>query len=736
MTRPAEPDDLYALRIATDPRLSPDGRWVAFTVQTAAPRRDGYRHAIWLVPADGSSPARQVTIGAKHDRHPRFSPDGRTLAFLSDRRLVAEDMPGAPDDREDGDQVHLLPLDGGEARRLTDLPRGVTGFEWSPDGSRLAVLSSSRGSTREEDARRRGKGPSPAPDQPPPSDYRYFDRLGYQLNGAGFIVDGEAELWIVDAADGSARQLTKGRTSIDSPAWSPDGTRLAFATDRRADRDIRWHHQVYVVDAASGVETRITDAGHTAFDVPTWTPDGRTLAVLGHRFPAHAGSRNDIWLFAADGSEAGRGAGRNLSGRHDLMPGAAMGSDITSGEAPRLHVTSGGRWVTFSAPYGGSYELWRISVASGELVRITEGNHYISAFHQVTLARGIGGAGARGTSAAGGAGVADGGSRIALALSTPTAPTDIFVLDVPAGRTTSGAGAEPRRLTDLNADLLADVDLITPIERWVTVDGLDVQGWYLPPRGSDAARPVPAPLVAEIHGGPHTLYGWSPYWEFQVLAGAGIGVWYSNPRGSEGYGQAFNAANYRDWGPGPMRDVLAGVEGLVAEHYADPDRLGVTGGSYGGYLTNWIVGHDDRFRAAFTARSVVDMTSQFYSGDLGGSDFGLEEFGSTPWDDPAFWRDHSPMTFAPRIKTPLLIQHSERDLRCTITQAEELFAAMRRHRRPARLMRVPEESHELTRSGTPYRRAENLRQVEAWFRHFLIDGRRGLPPMPKVRAGR
>ena len=137
-----------------------------------------------------------------------------------------------------------------------------------------------------------------------------------------------------------------------------------------------------------------------------------------------------------------------------------------------------------------------------------------------------------------------------------------------------------------------------------------------------------------------------------------------------------------------------------------------------------------------TARSAGDLTSQFYSGDIGGTDFGLLEFGSTPWDDPAFWRDHSPMTYAPRVRTPLLIQHSERDLRCTITQAEELFAALRAHHRPARLMRVPDESHELTRSGTPFRRAENLRQVEGWFRHYLVEGRRGLPPMPKARAGK
>ena len=719
VTRPAEPADLYDLRIATDPCLSPDGRWVAFTVQTVNARHDEYRHAIWLVPADGSAPPRQVTIGAKHDRHPRFAPGGRSLAFISDRRLVTEDPPGDAEDREDIDQLHLLPLDGGEARRVTDLPRAVTAFTWSPDGSRLAVLSASRGATRAEDARRRGKASSPAEDEPRRSDYRFLDRLGYQYNGLGFVAGREPELWVVNAADGAARRLTTAGTAISSPAWSPDGGRIAYVTDRRPDRDHRWHSQLYVIDLATGEETRVTHAGHATFDHPTWLPDGRTLAALGHRYPARAGSRNDLWLFAGDGSDSGASGGRNLSGRHDLMAAASMGSDLTPGESARLRVAADGRSITFSAPYGGSYELWRIAVEDGELVRLTEDRHYISAFDQVTLPKAAGG-----------------GSRIAYLRSSPTEPTDAWALDVADIGPAQRGGGMPHRLTALNAATLAQLELSTPIERWTEVDGRAIQGWYVPPIRRPETPAHPAPLVTEIHGGPHTLYGWSPYWEFQVLAGAGIGVWYCNPRGSEGYGEAFNAANFRDWGPGPMRDVLAGVEALVEEGLADPDRLGVTGGSYGGYLTNWIVGHDDRFRAAFTARSVVDLVSQFLAGDIGGTEFGLEEFGSTPWDDPAFWRDHSPLTYAPRIVTPLLIQHAERDLRCTITQAEELFAALRTHRRTVRLMRVPDESHELTRSGTPFRRAENLVQVRSWFRHFLVDGRRGLPPLPRDRGGK
>ena len=190
------------------------------------------------------------------------------------------------------------------------------------------------------------------------------------LNGSGFIEGREPDIWLVEVESGAARRLTRGGTPVTGPAWSPDGTRIAFATDRRPDRDRQWHSQVYVVDVVTGRETRITDMGNSWFSEPAWLPDGRSLAALGHRFPAAAGSRNDIWLFAADGSESGPGAGRNLSGEHDLMPGASMTSDITPHEDNHLAVTGDGRWITFTAPYGGSYELWRIATTSRHSTRL------------------------------------------------------------------------------------------------------------------------------------------------------------------------------------------------------------------------------------------------------------------------------------------------------------------------------------------------------------------------------
>ena len=725
MARPPRPDDLSRLRIATSPRLSPDGRLAVFVLQTVAQTvaltvaqstavagSVGYRHAIWLVPTDGSAPARQLTLGSRHDRHPRFSPDGRTLAFLSDRRTIVEEEPtrsGADaKDREDVEQVHLLPLDGGEARRLTDMPRGVKSFDWSPDGTRLVVVSTSHGATYEEDQARRGLGRKREPGAPPPSDYRFIDRLEYMLNGAGFTYDRSCHLWLVDAATGAATRLTDGPVPDGEPAWSPDGRRIAFTSNRRRNPDLQQRQDVHVVDVESRAVTAVTRGPRSYFGAPVWLPDGETIVAAGHRLEGRAGSRNDIWLFAADGSDATPAGGRNLSARHDLMPGSGMNSDVTGGEETSIVPSADGRWLHVSAPVDGAYDLWRLAVEDGALERLTKGHHYISGWHAV-------------------ADSVKGGTRIAYIRSAPTAPPDLWLLET---ATPNAAAIAPMRLTELNADVMADLELCEPQERRVTVDGREIQGWFMP------AGDGPQPLVVEIHGGPHTLYGWSPVWEFQVLVATGIGVFYCNPRGSEGYGQAFNDANHRDWGPGPMRDVVAGVDSLVADGLADPDRLGVTGGSYGGYLTNWIIAHDRRFRAAMTCRSVSDMAMLFMTGDIAGGEWARQEFETTPWEDPAYYREISPIAYARQIRTPLLIQHSERDLRTTIGQAEALFTALREHRRPVRLMRVPDETHELTRSGTPFRRIENLRIVSEWFRHYLVEGKRGLPPLPRVRGGR
>lgn len=707
MVRSPRPDDLYALRSPIEVRLSPDGARIAFVLKETAPDKDGYRASIWLVPADGSAPPRRLTLGARRDVSPRWSPDGSTLAFLSDRAGVlatggASDRPTDPaagPHEAGGTQVWLLPMAGGEASQLTRLPGGVGELDWSPDGRRLCVVSSA--TTLKPSTRRREPGDAPA------RDVRLIDRLQYQLNGAGFIYDKPPNLWVIDVADGAARRLTSGTARDAGPAWSPDGRRIAFVSDRHPSPDLTWRSDVYLIDAEGGPVSRVTGGrGDRAFGQPTWSPDGSHIAATGHRFPAGNASATSLWLFAPQAGQDGR----DLTSASGREIGAGLNSDLAGVSEPAITWSGEGGWLVFAAPLDGSYQLWRVGVADGTVEQLTSGEHAITRPH----------------------GVPDGtGMRLAVIVGDGTRPWDVAVVDVAdaSSRLPSGARApgkaHPRPVTDLMAEAWADVLPVTPVSRWHEVDGRRIQGWFLEAPARDGK---PAPLVVEIHGGPATMYGWALMWEWQALVAAGISVYACNPRGSQGYGEEFCYANFADWGDGPMRDVIAGVDSLIADGLVDGDRLGVTGGSYGGYLTAWMIGHSDRFGAAVACRGVYDMTSEMLSGDLGGPLFGKFEYGVNPWEDPDLYRRHSPITYARDIHTPLLIQHAEQDLRCPVTQAEELFTVLRSHRRQVRLMRTPGESHELTRSGAPFRRVEHIERLRDWFVHYLVEGKQGLPP--------
>lgn len=706
MARAPRAEDLYDLRVPTDVRISPDGERICFVVKEPNPDKDGYRNSIWLVPADGSAAPRQITLGAKSDSAPRWSPDGRALAFLSDRSAVlraggSSDRPkegDAPDGKppDDATQVWLLPMDGGEARQLTRLSMSVSDIAWSPDGTRLCATSAATSRTKPKKSRE--------PGDPPEGDARLIDRLQYMLNGAGFIYDKPSNLWVVSVEDGEVRRITSGKASDEDPVWSPDGTRICFISKRHPDADLTWRYDLYLVDADGGPVTRVSGGrGDRAFAHPAWSPDGRWIAAMGHRYPAGNASRNDVWRFRPRAEDPGE----NLSGESDLMVAAALGSDLFGFANPRMFWSGNGEWIAFGAPIDGSYELWSVSVEDRQVKRLTHGDHSITRPDAVPFRAGL---------------------RVATVTFTGDETPDVAVVDLtgPGRRKAAPSPATPRRLSSLMDPAWADAEIVQPVTRWHEVDGRRIQGWFLQAvrRGGK-----PAPLVVEIHGGPATLYGWSMFWEWQVLVGAGISVYACNPRGSQGYGQDFCYANFTDWGDGPMRDVMAGVDSLIADDLVDPDRLGVTGGSYGGYLTSWMVGHTDRFKAAVSCRGVNDMTSEMLSGDIAGPLFGRYEYGVNPWEDPELYWRHSPIAYAKDIHTPLLIQHAEKDLRCPITQGEELFTALRSLKREVRFMRVPDESHELTRSGAPFRRVDNANRIRDWFVHYLVEGKRGLPPV-------
>jgi dipeptidyl aminopeptidase/acylaminoacyl peptidase len=710
MPRSPRAEDLYVLRVPTDVRVSPDGSRVCFVVKEPSPDKDEYRSAIWLAPADGSAAPRKITLGSKHDSAPRWSPDGTTLAFLSDRGDVLRSGGGADQARDpgrqagktsdDATQVWLLPMDGGEARQLTRLPASVGELAWSPDGTRLCVTSWATSAVKPRRVRE--------PGTPPDGDAHLIDRLQYMSNGEGYTFEKAPKLWVIDVADGSAKRITSGPASDEQPTWSPDGKRIAFVSQRHPDRDLTWRYDVYVVDSDGGPVTRVTGGrGDRSFRTPSWSPDGRWIATAGHRYPAGNGSRNDVWRFRADGGDVGQ----NLSGDSDLMVGAGLGSDLFGFGEPRLFWSRDADWILFNAPFEGAYELWAVHTSNCEVRRLTKGEHAVTRPDAVFL---------------------DDGLRVATVDYSGTETPDLRTYDVSFEADRSGGHGHThhhnagKRLSSLMADAWREVDVVPPVSRWHEVDGRRIQGWFLEaPRRNGA----PAPLVLQIHGGPATLYGWSMFWEWQVLVAAGISVYACNPRGSQGYGQDFCYANYRDWGDGPMRDVMGGVDALIDDGLVDGDRLGVTGGSYGGYLTSWIVGHTDRFKAAVTCRSVNDMTSEMLSGDIAGPNFGDYEYGVNPWEDPVLYWQHSPIAYAVNIHTPLLIQHAEKDLRCPITQGEELFTVLRSLKREVRFMRVPEESHELTRSGAPFRRVENINRIRDWFVHYLVEGKTGLPPV-------
>ena len=648
---PLTSEDLYEFRFLTDAQISPDGERIAYAVRWSNDARDWYRGAIWLVPF-GGGPARQVTSGDGQDSSPRWSPDGRTLAFVSDRGEPPKGRKRAPRN------VYLLELDGGEARRLTAFTEDCGDLTWSPDGSRLALVV--RDAKQAED------------DQP----IRVYDRARYKTDEGGLLDGRHKHVWLVPLDGGAPQQVTTGDWDDGQPEFSPDGAEIAFVSNRTEGRDINTVADIHVVTLA-GDARRVTD-GKGSYGNPAWSPDGKTILCYGVDEAMGSSAQNaHLWSFHAAG-----GSGRDLLAGWDRTVGSSVISDMRA-HAQTLPpaATDDGR-ILFLGSDQGTANAYSCRASGGDVRAETMGAHQVVSW---TLDR------AR--------------RRFAAVLATATDPGNVAAGTV---------GGPMRKASCLNDELLGKRYIAVPERLEFTgADGWKIEGWLLRPRDFDQQEKWP--LVLEVHGGPHTAYGHSFFHEFQVLAGRGYAVLYTNPRGSHAYGEAFVKACVGDWGGKDYEDLIAGVDHVLAAGWVDPKRVYVTGGSYGGFMTNWAVGHTDRFRAAATQRSISNNISAFGTSDIGWHFWEHEMGDATPWRDAEKLVYRSPLTYVTNVKTPLLILHAERDLRCPIEQAEQLFVALKVLGREAVFVRYPEDNHDLTRGGKPKHRVDHCQRIADWF---------------------
>lgn len=673
--RPVRDDDLLRFTWVADPRISPDGTRIAFTRVWVDAAADEYRTALSLADAGegrtGEADAvRALTFGPR-DAQPRWSPDGRFLAFV--RSPGGKELP----------QLHVLPLAGGEARLVCKLPKGAAEPAWSPDGTRIAFLSGTNLALDE-----------PEKEKPKHEPGRIVTSPVFRENDEGFIdFEHLPQIWVVEVEGGAPRPLTTGPFAAGAPRWAPDGERILFTSDRRPEPWFGFEASVlYAVPAgretaaATGDLEVIIDHGGpvTAFVAH---PDGR-IATLGFRNGAEPLSYIGARLLIAEGAAPHRDVRDPAPDCPDEF-GGSINSDQhppRGGGVTPFAFAGDGRSVYCALARHGGAALARVDLATGAITRLTPADRDLIA----------------GTASAD-------GRTWALTIGTTRRPGDLYRFDAERGTLT--------RLWGPNDDVCAGLALGTTEEFWYpSFDGTQIQAWLVKPPGFDPAKRYP--LVLEIHGGPHTAYGEGFFHEFHHLAGAGYLVLYTNPRGSTTYGDAFaNCIQYRFPGDDAL-DLLAGVDAVLARGFVDPARLGVTGGSGGGLLTNWLITRSDRFAAAVTQRCVAEWASFYYSADF--AMFTPFWFRKPPFEDPQEYLERSPVTFADRITTPLMIIHSEEDWRTPIAQGEAMFRALKQRKQPVVMVRFPEESHELSRSGTPSRRVQNQKHIRAWFDRWLM----------------
>ena len=667
--------DLFDFAWVGDPQVSPDGSTVVFVKVTVNSARTNYDTSLWTVSTSGAEEPRRLTSGTR-DTTPRWSPDGKFLAFV--RSAEAAGSFG---------QIYLLPMRGGEAFQLTNAARGAGGPVWSPDGKWIAFSSG----TNAQDISKQGKPSAPGERE---SDVRVITRAVYRSDNSGYIDPTRpSHLWVIGVPVGpadkpSAKQLTTGQFSEGNFVWAKDNSRIYFTSNRDPEPYYSTPKtEVYSVPTTGGESVLLTRIDMSVGSM-SLSPDGKrfTFNASAVHNPVKSYNQPDLWVMDV----AQNAKPKNLTANFDFDIGAGLTGDQAApraggGSAPIW--TSDGRAIIERYAKEGRANLASFDANSGKLTEITKGDQAVMNFRAAVDS-----------------------TKLVYTISTPTRITDLYVSD--------RNGSNAKQLTRINDALFSKLNLTDPEEIWYTsFDGKRVHTWVQKPPDFDPKKKYP--LILNIHGGPHAAYGYVFDHEFQWMAAKGYLVVYPNPRGSTSYGQDFGNIIQHNYPGDDHQDLMLAVDEVIKRGYIDEKKLGITGGSGGGVLTNWAVTKTDRFAAAVSQRDISDWANWWYTADF--TQFQPSWFKGAPFEDVEGFRQRSAITHVTRIKTPMMFILGEADWRTpSMAGGEELFRALKYRKIPTVMVRFPNESHELSRSGQPWHRIERLQHIVGWFDKWLM----------------
>ena len=659
-------EDLYRFKLISDCKISPDGEHVIFCFQRVDKKTEKKYSNLWIVPTEGGR-ARQFTHGDQSDSQPQWSPDGTEIAFISNRG----------DEKQS--QIYIIPFQGGEARQLTNFKGSIGTFEWSPDGKKFVCMFRKKDKEeieREKDEQKKKLGVVS----------RHISRVFFKEDEKGFLPKERWHIWTIDARTGKGKQLTDSKVYDEwSPRWSPDGKEIVFCSNRSKDPDLDPDViDLFVIPKAGGNFRKIR-APLGFKGMPCFSPDAKWLAYYGLEGRGRHWRNVCLWVAPADG----KGEAKNLTEEFDFNVSSWTINDMPGSPTMMLPTWSkDGSRIYFQVAHYGNTILKSIALDGGKrgLQTVIGDEGVVGAFD-----------------------FDKDQSKLAYFHADMENPGEVWLRHLTSRRSP--------KLTQVNENLLKALDLGKIEEVWFKgAAGNDLQGWILKPPGFRKGKKYPS--ILEIHGGPRVQYGNFFMHEFYYLAAQGYIVYFCNPRGGQGYGEKHSKAIWNNWGTVDYDDLMAWVDLIEKKPYIDKKRMGVTGGSYGGYMTNWIIGHTNRFKAAVTQRSVSNFISMYGSSDFNWA-FQYELGDQPPWENfENYWRQ-SPMKYIGNAKTPTLVIHSEQDLRCAIEQGEQIFVALKKLGVDTEMVRFPDEPHGLSRGGRTDRRIERLKHVLRWFDRYL-----------------